>query len=122
MNVLENPDFQEVSGTTPEAWYGFGYCTISIARGVKFKDGKNCCLCTDRKHAYSAIGQDVAYAVENGMWRDHLENYVKSRTKAWNTTTAQADNDCATKCQIVHKGYEAVHSESDQTRLIASAR
>ena len=65
-NVIENPDFQVVSGSSPQNWYGFGSSSISIAPGVKF-NGKNCCLCTKRKHPYSAIGQNVVYAVQNGQ-------------------------------------------------------
>ena len=65
-NVIENPDFQVVSGSSPQNWHGYGNSSISIAPGVKF-NGKNCCLCTKRKHPYSAIGQNVVYAVQNGQ-------------------------------------------------------
>ena len=65
-NVLENPDFREVSGSSPQEWFGFGNSSISIAPDVKF-NGKNCCLCTNRKQPYSAIGQNVAYAVQTGQ-------------------------------------------------------
>ena len=64
--MIANPDFQEVSGSSPQNWFGFGDSSISIAPDVKF-NGKNCCVCTKRQYPYSGISQNVAYAVQTGQ-------------------------------------------------------
>ena len=63
-NLIENGDFSETQNGCPLDWGSFGWATVKMADD-KY-EGKNSCRTFDREHDYSAISQDVSYAINLG--------------------------------------------------------